>query len=245
MCGDESLVKSYPIRVSCIRNLASFAISFSSWNRFEFRAQQSRNEFFIRSNIDSWTHARGPCPDEKGEIIRICHVSINYMSVCTWAVIPTAFQCHILSYPNSVRFSWCRTVPVHLNNRFSVIQSTAHNSHLTCAHDVCHLRTNEQIARDALAYESTFSDTTEWTISVIRWERERKMCLEIKTNIGIRHSVELKKRDYYGNVGGFVRLCLGSHSLGTWKMFANFIIWRWLCDVVCTRTVDYDYAECV
>lgn len=247
----QNIVSSRRIQCVAVRvtwNLIRFeCLAFAIWRRllFLFRvgidlnfvhSKVGMNFLFDRISTDEHMHA--------GHVQTNKVKSFDYltfpliMSVCTWAVIPTAYQCHILSYPNSVRFSWCHTVPVHLNNRFSVIQSTAHNFHLTCALDVCHLHTTEQIARDALAYESTFSDTTEWTISVIRCERERerKMCLEIKTNIRIRHSVELKKRDYYGNVGGFVRLCLGSHSLGTWKMFANFIIRRWLCDVVCTRT---------
>lgn len=56
--------------------------------------------------------------------------------------------------------------PAHLNNRFSAIQSTAHNFHWRCAHDVCLLRTNERIAPDVFACDSTFSDIAEWTISV-------------------------------------------------------------------------------
>lgn len=90
----------------------------------------------------------------------------------TWVVIPMVFRCRNLSYPNSVRFSWCRTAPAHLNNRFSAIQSTAHNFHWRCAHGVCLLRTNEQIARDVFACDSTFFDIAEWTIS--EWGKKKK-----------------------------------------------------------------------
>lgn len=149
----------------------------------------------------------------------------------TWAVIPMVSRCRNLSYLNSVQFSWCRTAPAHLNNRFSAIQSTAHNYRLRCAHGLCLPRTNERIVGDVSACDSTFSDTAEWTISGGEMESSEWEKFDGKNaNSKLEQIYKIAIKNDYANVTVSPHLsCSIQRTQCTWEntllMFANFIIW--------------------